>query len=203
MVLVEMSLRTTATPDEQREAILEAAQSEFERFGLRKSSVDDMAREAGVSRSTLYRRFPNKESLIIGVLSKIGGGLLERLEAATRSCDPEQAVVEAFCAAMDIVVSSPFLRTLALEGSVFLPHNAVVKMRRKLVDDMAIRVAKVLKKCGSTREFKDLLVVSETMVRLVLSHIETTSSFVNLENPEDARQFGERYLAPLVAEPAR
>ncbi|MFT4200933.1 TetR/AcrR family transcriptional regulator [Gordonia sp. (in: high G+C Gram-positive bacteria)] len=192
--------RTTASPDEQREAILTAAQSEFERFGLRKSSVDDMAREAGVSRSTFYRRFPNKESLIVGVLGKIGGRQLEQLEAATRDCTPEQAVVEAFCAAMGMFTGSPFLRALALEGSSFFPHNAVVKLRRNLVDEMAVRVAKVLKRCGSDRDFDDLVMVSDTMVRLVLSHVETPSSTVGLDDPAAARRFGERYLAPLVAD---
>jgi AcrR family transcriptional regulator len=43
--------------------LLEAAVSVFARFGYRKTSMDDVARSAGVSRQGLYLSFANKEEL--------------------------------------------------------------------------------------------------------------------------------------------
>ena len=46
----------TAMSDE----ILDAARDVFEQYGARRANVDDVARKAGISRSTLYRRLPQQ-----------------------------------------------------------------------------------------------------------------------------------------------
>jgi AcrR family transcriptional regulator len=51
-------------PSEQKQrALLDAAVGVFARFGFRKTSMDDIARAAGVSRQGLYLLFSNKEEL--------------------------------------------------------------------------------------------------------------------------------------------
>src|SRR6202050_315974 len=44
-------------------AVLDRAVAVFARFGYRKTSMDDVARAAGVSRQGLYLSFANKEEL--------------------------------------------------------------------------------------------------------------------------------------------
>ena len=44
--------------------ILDAALVEFDRHGIRKVALDDVARRAGVSRTTIYRRFANRDDLV-------------------------------------------------------------------------------------------------------------------------------------------
>ncbi len=46
-----------------REMILEAARTRFQRFGPRKTTMEEIAREAGCSRATVYAHFPGKEEL--------------------------------------------------------------------------------------------------------------------------------------------
>jgi AcrR family transcriptional regulator len=85
--------------DARRRALLEAAVAVFSRFGFRKTSMDDVARAAGVSRQGLYLVFSSKEELFrraldhllssqlnaaVAVLSQGQKGLAERLIAA---CD--------------------------------------------------------------------------------------------------------------------
>jgi AcrR family transcriptional regulator len=53
-----------------REAILEAANRRFLRFGPRKTTMDEVAREAGCSRTTLYAHFRNKEDLYASLLAR-------------------------------------------------------------------------------------------------------------------------------------
>ena len=50
-------------PDASTEAILDAALVEFDRHGIRRVALDDVARRAGVSRTTIYRRFANRDDL--------------------------------------------------------------------------------------------------------------------------------------------
>ncbi len=61
-----MELDTIAEDDateSRRDALLEAAVSVFARYGFRKTSMDEVARAAGVSRQGLYLQFADKEAL--------------------------------------------------------------------------------------------------------------------------------------------
>ncbi len=53
----------TDAADSRREGILDAAVSVFARYGYRKTSMDEVARAAGVSRQGLYLQFADKEAL--------------------------------------------------------------------------------------------------------------------------------------------
>ncbi len=51
------------TPDEKREAVFDAASEVFSRYGFRRTSMNDIAEAAGMSRPALYLMFDNKEDL--------------------------------------------------------------------------------------------------------------------------------------------
>jgi AcrR family transcriptional regulator len=86
-------------PDARQSALLTAAVGVFARFGFRKTSMDEVARAAGVSRQGLYLQFSNKEELFrralqhslnqqlaaaVAALRQSGSDLPARLTAA---CD--------------------------------------------------------------------------------------------------------------------
>lgn len=48
--------------------VIEAAAILFRRFGFKKTSVDEIAREAGVAKSTLYQHYRSKEELLLAVV---------------------------------------------------------------------------------------------------------------------------------------
>lgn len=74
--------------DTRREALLEAARQVVFRFGYRKTSLDAVATEAGVSRATIYNYFPNKDALLRSIIVHE----LEGLRAAMmEAVDQEQA----------------------------------------------------------------------------------------------------------------
>lgn len=56
--------------DRTRERILDAAGLVFGRFGLRKTTVTDIVREAGVARATVYKYFPKKEDMFRAVVQR-------------------------------------------------------------------------------------------------------------------------------------
>jgi AcrR family transcriptional regulator len=49
--------------DPKRESILAAAKVQFGRYGFRRTSMEDIAKETGVSRASLYSSFENKEEI--------------------------------------------------------------------------------------------------------------------------------------------
>jgi AcrR family transcriptional regulator len=56
----------------KREMLLSAAQELFERFGYRKTTIDDVVRRAGVAKGTLYLYFQGKEDLFQELIREIG-----------------------------------------------------------------------------------------------------------------------------------
>src|ERR1700752_1365545 len=50
-------------PEIKRAAILEAAQKMFSQYGYRRTSIDDIAREAEIAKGTVYLSFKSKEEI--------------------------------------------------------------------------------------------------------------------------------------------
>ena len=53
-----------------RERLLDAAEGCLAQFGPQKTSMEDVARAAGMSRATVYRYFENRDALLLGVASR-------------------------------------------------------------------------------------------------------------------------------------
>lgn len=64
---VEQGRRTRVDVQRNRAALLEAAQRHFLRFGI-DTSLEAVAKDAGVGTGTLYRHFPSREALLAAVL---------------------------------------------------------------------------------------------------------------------------------------
>jgi AcrR family transcriptional regulator len=76
---------STATREEVREAILDAADHLLARYGYRKMTVDDIAQEAGIGKGTVYLHFASKEEVTLSHVDRIVERLKERLWAIART----------------------------------------------------------------------------------------------------------------------
>ena len=59
---------TTSELSAERDRIFKAAVARFARYGLRRTTMDDVAAAAGVSRKTVYNYFTNKSALVAEVI---------------------------------------------------------------------------------------------------------------------------------------
>lgn len=79
------------------EAILDAAVVEFERGGFRRVALDDVARRARVSRTTIYRRFANRDELVTAVIDRENAMLFADIADELKGAGPQSNYyVEAF-----------------------------------------------------------------------------------------------------------
>jgi AcrR family transcriptional regulator len=86
---------------ESTEAILDAALIEFERHGIHRVALDDVARRAGVSRTTIYRRFANKDELIAAVMDRENARLFVDIAEELKQARPQSNYyAEAFTSAL-------------------------------------------------------------------------------------------------------
>jgi len=75
-----------ADAERNRVRVVVAAREVFARHGL-DVTLDDVARHAGVGVGTVYRRFPNKEALVLAVFEHVLEELLDRVDAAVAEPD--------------------------------------------------------------------------------------------------------------------
>jgi AcrR family transcriptional regulator len=68
-------------PPERRQAILDAALNVFAEQGFAAARLDDVARQAGVAKGTLYLYFRDKEELFEQILKSVAGPVMSRVEA--------------------------------------------------------------------------------------------------------------------------
>jgi AcrR family transcriptional regulator len=82
--------------DDARNRLLDAAEASFTRFGVAKTTLEDIASEAGVSRATVYRYFEGgRDEIILGVVLREAKQFLETLGRRVRREDTlGDAVVE-------------------------------------------------------------------------------------------------------------
>jgi len=91
--------KTRTDAQRNRERILEVAKAAFARSGAN-TSLDDVARQAGVGAGTLYRHFPNRDALLEGVYHTE----VAKLAAAERELSEKLPPVEALRAWMLLFV---------------------------------------------------------------------------------------------------
>jgi AcrR family transcriptional regulator len=67
-----------ASTDDARERILAAAERCIDRHGIRKTTMDDIASEVGLSRPSVYRYFADRDDLLIELIARHGRALISR-----------------------------------------------------------------------------------------------------------------------------
>lgn len=83
-----------AGTDDARERILAAAQRCIDRHGIRKTTMDDIAYEVGLTRPNVYRYFADRDDLLIELITRHARALLERARKSIsrQSSLPDQIV---------------------------------------------------------------------------------------------------------------
>ena len=116
--------RYLTTAESGEDAVLEATHATVLDFGVRRATVSEVAKRAGVSRMTVYRRHPDGATLIRALMHREFGAVLTR---ALRDVDGGGAVGERLVAAcgrtVELLVTHPLLlRLLEVDPELLLPY---------------------------------------------------------------------------------
>ena len=154
-----------------RERILEAAYSCVARYGIGKTTVDDVARAARLSRATVYRTFPGgKDQVIREVIAWETGRFFGRLAEAVAGAPDfasllEEALLFAHRAVEDHEVLQKILQT---EPGRLLPQ-LTVESQRTLAFIAAFLVPYLERE--QLAPGVDVAAAADYVARMVLSHI--------------------------------
>ncbi len=94
----------------KKEHILTAAESLFNRFGIKKTAVEEIASYANVAKGTIYNYFGNKEGLLKEILNKKTAQFREMVEKSNSSLkDPMEKLKVTMMHRLKILIENPFL----------------------------------------------------------------------------------------------
>ncbi|MEU6018526.1 TetR/AcrR family transcriptional regulator [Streptomyces sp. NPDC047515] len=199
--LLGRALGESPPSDALSEQILDAAREQFMTFGLRRSTVDDVAKRAKVSRVTVYRRIGNKDSLVSAcLLREYRRFVVEVDDAVAALPTTEDRLVEGFTAVLGHIRTHPLIGgLLRLEPETMLPFLTLESGPALLVirDYLAGRLRHARRAQG--RPESDPTPVAELMVRITVSFLLNPVSCFELDDDEQVRAFARRYLVPLLA----
>jgi TetR/AcrR family transcriptional regulator len=181
--------------DPVSDAVLDAARAVFEQYGARRANVDDIAAAAGMSRSTLYRRYPNKEALLAAVVARELDAFFDELDRVAADLPPQEAVIECFVRGLAIMREIPVLGRLSqTEPEVVTGMPG----RGHMLLAQSDRVARTLRRSGARMPDEDLLMASELLLRLATTYLLDPHGHLDLTDHHAVRDVAKRYLANLV-----
>lgn len=174
-----------------RERVLEGTYTCVARFGMAKTTVDDVARESGVSRATIYRLFPGgKEELLRETVGWEMSRFFARLaEHVSGSSDFATLVEESLVFARRALVGHEVLqKVLVTEPDRLLPLLTVEQHRVvRYISAYLLPFLEREREAGRLRPGVDVARAADHVARMVLSLIATPGRW-DLEDPDQVRQ---------------
>ena len=169
------------------------------RWGVAKTTMDDVAREAGCSRATLYRSFPGgKDALLAGVVDVEVDRLLAAVGRALDGADDvENALVAAVSEAARRVHGHAALRFLLRhEPATVLAQLAFHRLDALLARARSFVGPRLERFLGDPVEAAR---TAEWVTRIGLSYTFSPAPGVHLTDPESVRRLVRAFVLPGLA----
>jgi AcrR family transcriptional regulator len=187
-------------PDRTRVAILDAALRVLVDFGVKRATVEQVAKYAGVSHMTVYRRWPAKNELLLTAVMTEFKRLFSDVYEEARQLDSfDDKVVCGFTGILWCVRSHPLMaRELATEPEVVLPFLTTAAGPSM---DMAIafgaeNMRRAAKADGLT--IADPAALAEILVRIAHSMLLAPHSGPTLQSKAEVADYARRYILPIA-----
>ena len=124
--------------DSKRQLILQSAIDVITRYGYRRTSMEDIAQQAGISRPAIYQLFKNKEAVATATIELVGQQGFDSAEAAIAGIESEHERLKTYVTAYMVfyyrlIVSGPHSQEL-LQVKRDLGKNQPDAGRRKLAE---------------------------------------------------------------------
>lgn len=190
--------RNTTSPTEQEEAILKAAAEEVSLVGVGRASMDVIARQAGVSRSTLYRRFPSRDALITELGRRTFEFAMDRLRTVGIDSGPKDAAIAAFCEGLRLLTTEPVMQKFLEFDADLMAVPGIFAEAEAFLDSASAAMAKALRAAGAAMPDHDLAAVAELHIRLACSLAQVPSKVLDMSDDAAVRAYARTHLAPLV-----
>ncbi len=190
--------------DEVTTRLLDAAHEQFRRRGIKRSTMADVAKLAGLSRITVYRRFATKDALVEHVVRREFRRYFDQFIIDVRGAETvADRVVVGFVSSLRAIRDNPLIGGLMdVEPDAVVP--SMISDEGRTLAAVREFVASRLRweqHAGTVSHAVDVDVVAEMMVRISASFLVIPSHVIDLDDDEQLRSVARRFLVPMLEPP--
>jgi AcrR family transcriptional regulator len=179
-----------------------AALRSAERAGVRKFSLEDVAAEAGVSRTTIYRHFPGGRAQLVEATAtwEVGRFWARLATAVEHEPTLEDRLVAGLVIGSTMIARSPLLSGLdepdkdelvmALRPSEALVHQVIAAYMQNLLDDE--------ERAGRLRAGTDVAEAADYLTRMILSTMGSPGGMDLTDAEQTRRLVRTQFLGGIV-----
>lgn len=202
-VPVNIEIEAALPADEEdavRQRILDAARDLYIENGLRRTTMEDVAKRAGMGRATLYRRFSEKDQLFQALVLRDVQRDLVLIENAIRSISSAlDGLLEAFVQACGLTHRNALLsHLLNKEPDHVLPY--LTSGFEVIMQFSRIYLAGQITRAQQAGHIRDLPadMTAEMIMRMMHSMMLSPRGVIDPGDEVSLRRFAELYLRPLL-----
>lgn len=190
----------SVSTDTTRDRIVAAAAACFMRYGVAKTTVEDIAAAAGLSRATVYRSFTGgRDELILSVVLRDLAGYLDHLaERLRREQTAEAAIVEGVLDSVAWVREAPQVSPFLAPDSAGHAQAAVAGAAERVLElccDYVRPYFDLAQRQGMLRQGIDVEGSMEFLFRIISS----MAVMPRTRDAEATRRFLRTYVVPVLA----
>lgn len=193
------AIKQLMTPSEQaenatRQKIIDAALICLDRWGLEKTSLHDIAREAGVTRPTVYSYFANRDEVVQAAMIHGGQGFgLKLLEHVSQFSKNRERLLEAVLFAYKNMPKEPYLKLVKdADLANMINEQAITSPEGRAICRMLFQ--EILQ--HDPKYQNDLDEITEVATRFLLSLLLVEGAVKR--NDKQMREFLEKRLLPAT-----
>jgi AcrR family transcriptional regulator len=187
-------------PPAPSDRILDAARTCIARVGVTKTTLDDVAREAGCARATVYRCFTGKQQLLAALVTREFAAIgAEVVHAAGDTANLSDAVVAVIITAAHALTGHDALTFVAAHESELLVPYLAFERENAVLHAGARFVAPAF-----ARHLCDMraLRLAEWVVRMTLSYLCCPSEHLDVLDATQVRALVDNFVLPGIARSA-
>ena len=175
-------------PGHDQRAVLRVAVDLFNRQGYDATSVGDVARELGLTKSAIYHHVPSKEHLLRSAIDEALDALTVALDevTATRDLDAGGRLRAAVRSSVTVLVEHLPAVTLLLRVHGNTPVEQAALARRRTIDQRLADMVRLAVDEGVVRADLDPLLISRLLFGMVNSLTEWVRTDLDAEALADA-----------------
>lgn len=184
------------------DAILDAADRMIARHGLRKTTMEDVANEAGVSRRTVYGYFSNKQELAMASIDRVVKQAHARIaEEANTEEPPAERLYRMLVARVSVRIEKVRDISKSLDSIFSVVRPAYMQKRRQYFEEEAKMLAAVILEGQKQGDFGriDAMETARLFVEATNAYLPYSLSLEELEQPGDLKNRIQKMSAILVA----
>ncbi|MCX7983417.1 MAG: TetR/AcrR family transcriptional regulator [Bacteroidetes bacterium] len=176
------------TNDTAKNEILEASKRVFQRWGFKKTTMDDIARESGKAKSSLYYYFKSKDDIIDALLDREFESIIQKARENALQQQTAKEMLKKYIVESIVAMKNEITQYTIIWDEIKRDQNLITKLRDKFQSVEEQYIEEILHIGFKNKEFSFISAQElTTAAKAITGMIHALELYLLLEN-DDIKQ---------------